>query len=135
MVKLLIVEDNPQVRDLLTRRLNREGFQTITASNGVQTIVLARAELPDLILLDINLPILNGWQVAQRLRLIPETRTIPIIVLTGSLPPDGHQQFVATGCDAYEPKPINFPQLIAKIRWLASLEHTDGRQAREASAG
>ncbi|NTU80734.1 MAG: response regulator [Chloroflexales bacterium] len=113
------------MRDMLTRRLNREGFQSITASNSVQAIALARAERPALILLDIDVPMLNGWQVAQRLRSIPETRTIPIIVLTGSPLPEIDQQFSETGYDAYESKPINFSQLIAKIRWLARPNNDD----------
>lgn len=125
MAKLLIVEDDPLVRELLTRRLSREGFQIIAANNGVQTIALARTECPALILLDIGLPLLSGWQVARRLRAIPETRTIPIIVLTGTAP-DLEEQLTATGCDAYEPKPINFPQLVVKIHWLAHRDPVAG---------
>lgn len=126
MVKLLVVEDDYLLRDMLVRRLSLEGFQILTASNGMQTIALARTEQPDLILLDLELPILNGWEVALRLRGIPETRSIPIIVMTGSLPPDETLQLSATGCDAYEPKPINFPHIIAKIRWLARSGSDDG---------
>ncbi|NNJ12389.1 response regulator [Chloroflexales bacterium ZM16-3] len=122
MLKLLVVEDDSLIRNLLTRRLNREGFQIITASNGVQAVALARAEHPALILLDIDLPILDGWQVAQRLRSLAETRGIPIIVLTGSLFEEAQDQIRAYGCDAYVPKPINFPQMIAQIRWLARIE-------------
>jgi len=126
MVKLLVVEDDYLVRDMLVRRFGLEGFQLLTASNGMQTIALARTEQPDVILLDLELPILNGWEVALRLRGIPETRSIPIIVMTGSLPPDETLQLSATGCDAYEPKPINFPHVIAKIRWLARSGSDDG---------
>lgn len=134
MAKLLVVEDDPLVRDVLTRRFNREGFQSITASNGVQTIALARAEKPDLILLTMDLPILDGWQVAKRLRVIAETRTIPIIMLISSLPPEIQQNFSATGCDDYELKPINFPQLIAKIRWLARPSGANSLDVLEAGA-
>ncbi|MBX0330578.1 response regulator [Oscillochloris sp. ZM17-4] len=119
MLKLLVVEDDPNIRNLLTRRLNREGFQIITASNGVQAVALARAERPALILLDIDIPILDGRKTAQRLRAHPETQGIPIIVLTESQLEERDDQLAAYGCDAYEPKPINFPQMIARVRWLA----------------
>jgi two-component system, cell cycle response regulator DivK len=132
MLKLLVVEDDPLIRNLLTRRLSREGFQIITASNGVQAIALARAEQPGLILLDIDLPILDGWQTAQRLRALPETQAIPIIVMTGALSEEIQAPLAAFGCDAYELKPINFPQMIARIRWLARPEYGAGLRAPEA---
>jgi len=126
MLKLLIVEDDPLIRNLLARRLSREGFQICSASNGVQAIALARCEQPALILLDIDLPILDGWQTAQRLRALPETRAIPIVVLTGALAEERHAQLARAGCEAYALKPINFPQLIAHIRWLTRSEASTG---------
>lgn len=135
MTRILVVDDDALVREVLTLRLSREGFQITGASNGVQTIALARAEQPGLILLAIDLPMLNGWQVAQRLRAIPETRTIPIIALISASPADLSAQIAASGCAAYEPKPIRFPELIAKIRWLVHTSHDSGLYTREAGAG
>lgn len=122
MVKLLIVEDDPSIRDVLVRRLAREGFQSIVATNGMQAIALASADRPNLILLDLSLPILDGWQTAKRLRASPETWTIPIIVLSGHILPHEPAQIPDDICDDTESKPINFSRLIAKIRLLANLD-------------
>lgn len=89
---------------------------------------------PALILLDSNLPILNGWEVARRLRAIPETRAIPVIVLTGYLPPQMQEQLGAIGVDGCELKPIDFPQLLAKVRRLAHHGFADGLNERQAGA-
>lgn len=134
MAKILIVDDDSLAQVLLIWRLTRDGFQVSSASNGVQAIALARAERPKLILLDVDVPMLSGWQVAQRLRAMPETRAIPIIVLTGPSFSDQSPQFTASGCDAYEPKPVRFPELIAKIRWLSQSGRATGLYTREAGA-
>lgn len=119
MLRLLLVEGNPLIRNVLVRRLTREGFQILAASNGAQAIALACAEQPALIILDVDLLILDGWQTTQRLRSLPETQMIPILIVAGSLSGEMRARLAIFGCDAFEPKPIDFPQMIAHIHWLA----------------
>jgi two-component system cell cycle response regulator DivK len=118
MTTILIVEDETSIRDLIERRLLIEKYQVITASDGARAIALARSEQPALILMDMGLPILNGWQATHRLKTKPETLTIPIIALTAYAMPEDRARCMAAGCDEYETKPIEFPRLIQKIRAL-----------------
>src|SRR5438046_9143319 len=118
MATLLIVEDDAMIRDILSRRLRREGYQSITAVNGAEAIMRARSEHPDLILMDIGLPLLNGLQATQRLKAMPETWTIPISALTAFTKTGDRQKCLAAGCDEYESKPIVFERLLAKIQAL-----------------
>ena len=120
MTTILVVEDEASIRDMVSRRLTFEGYQVITAPDGARAVALARSESPDLILMDMGLPVLNGWQATHRIKNKPETQAIPIIAVTAyALAEDRERCFVA-GCDEYETKPIEFPRLLKKIRTLLS---------------
>jgi CheY-like chemotaxis protein len=95
-----------------------EKYQVITAPDGARGVALARSELPALILMDMGLPTLNGWQATRRIKTRPETQAIPIIALTAYAMPEDRERSLAAGCDEYETKPINFPRLLEKIRAL-----------------
>jgi CheY-like chemotaxis protein len=116
MATLLLVEDDATIRDMLSRRLQHEGYQVITATNGAAAIMRARSEHPDLILMDIGLPLLNGLQATQRLKAMPQTCTIPIIALTAFSMADDRVKCLAAGCDEYESKPVVFARLLSKIQ-------------------
>jgi len=118
MAKLLVVEDNEMNRDMLTRRLERKGYTTIIAVDGAEGIAMARAESPDLILMDMSLPILDGWEVTRRLKAAPETRTIPIIALTAHAMAEDREKALQAGCDDYDKKPVELQGLLAKIEAL-----------------
>ena len=115
MAKLLLVEDNEENRDMLSRRLARRGYEVCIAVDGEQAISQALAEKPDLILLDMNLPILDGWQAAERLKASPETQAIPIIALTAHAMSGDRERALASGCDDYDTKPVELTRLLAKI--------------------
>lgn len=118
MPKILLVEDNEMNRDMLSRRLQRRGYRVITAQDGEQGHVLACSENPDLILMDISLPAMDGWELTRRLKANDKTRHIPIIVLTAhALVTDRAKAFEA-GCDDYDTKPIEFDRLSEKIENL-----------------
>lgn len=134
MIRVLVVEDNPTIREILAVRLTREGFQVLTATNGAQAIALARAELPDLIVLTMNLPITNGWQVVQRIKATPQTSRIPIIAIADDLTTSTYDHYLAAGCDDCETRPIDMIQLGAKIRLLAGRSES-GRRHRQIIAG
>ena len=118
MAKLLVVEDDDLNREMLSRRLQLEGYQVIAADNGATAIKLARSERPDLILMDMGLPLLNGFQATARLKAQPETARIPIIALTAFSGSADRAECLAAGCDEYETKPIAFVQLFSKIEAL-----------------
>jgi CheY-like chemotaxis protein len=118
MARILLVEDDLMNRDMLARRLKWEGHQIILAANGTQAVALARAEHPDVILMDLGLPIMNGWEATQCIKTAPETCSIPIIALTAFAMVEDRRKALAVGCDEYETKPINFPRLLAKIQVL-----------------
>jgi two-component system cell cycle response regulator DivK len=118
MTTIMVVEDEVAIRDLLERRLLLEKYQVITASDGARAVALARSELPTLILMDMGLPIMNGWQATQRLKSKPETQAIPIVALTAYAMPEDRDRCLAAGCNDYETKPIDFPRLLQKIRAL-----------------
>ena len=118
MAKILLVEDNEMNRDMLSRRLQRKGYSVISAHDGEQGHLLACAEMPDLILMDISLPLMNGWEVTRLLKSSESTRHIPIIALTAhALVTDRDKAFEA-GCDDYDTKPIEFGRLSEKIENL-----------------
>jgi CheY-like chemotaxis protein len=118
MPKILLIEDNEMNRDMLSRRLQRRGYRVITAQDGEQGNLLARSESPDLILMDISLPAMDGWELTRRLKASDNTRLIPIIVLTAhALVTDRAKAFEA-GCDDYDTKPIEFERLSEKIESL-----------------
>ena len=118
MSKILLVEDNEMNRDMLSRRLQRKGHQVITALDGVQGVELAQSQNPDLILMDMSLPILDGWQATQQLKAAPETSGIPIIALTAHAMAGDREKCLAVGCDDYDTKPVEFSRLLGKIQAL-----------------
>jgi two-component system, cell cycle response regulator DivK len=115
MPKILLVEDNEMNRDMLSRRLKRRGYEVVMAMDGAEGVKMAQTEAPDLILMDMGLPVMDGWQATQRIKSMPETQAIPLIALTAHAMSGDREKTLAAGCDDYEPKPVNFPQLLAKI--------------------
>jgi len=124
MPKILLVEDNEMNRDMLSRRLLKAGFEMVTAVDGEQAIDLASSEAPDLILMDISLPGLDGWEATRRLKAMPETRSIPIIALTAHAMAGDREKSLAAGCNDYDTKPIDFRRLVEKIQGLLGKETT-----------
>lgn len=118
MPTILLVEDNELNRDMLSRRLVRRGFTVITAQDGAQGHAMACSELPDLILMDIGLPEMDGWQVTRLLKARAETRDIPIIALTAHALLTDREKAREVGCDEYDTKPVEFARLIQKIETL-----------------
>ncbi|MGH9718248.1 MAG: response regulator [Candidatus Acidiferrales bacterium] len=114
-VKILLVEDNEMNRDMLTRRLERKGYRVITAHDGAQGHDLAHSEFPNLILMDMSLPVMNGWEVTRLLKSDPATRNIPIIALTAHALATDRTKAIEAGCDDYDTKPIDFVRLQEKI--------------------
>ena len=124
MPKILLVEDNEMNRDMLSRRLLKAGFEMVIAVDGERAIDLARSEAPDLILMDISLPGLDGWEATRRLKARPETRSIPIIALTAHAMAGDREKSLAAGCNDYDTKPIDFRRLVEKIQGLLGKETT-----------
>jgi len=118
MTKILCVEDNDDNLFMLQRRLTRAGFEVKVATNGAEGLEWAKTLLPDLIVMDLNLPGLDGWEATRRLKNQPETKHIPIIVLTAHATEGARERAVAAGCDEYETKPTDFVRLVEKIRSL-----------------
>ncbi|MBD2017559.1 response regulator [Microcoleus sp. FACHB-53] len=118
MSKILLVEDNEMNRDMLSRRLQRKGHEVLIALDGIQGIELAQAQQPDLILMDMSLPVMDGWQATQQLKAAPETRGIPIIALTAHAMAGDREKCLEVGCDDYDTKPVEFSRLLAKIQAL-----------------
>jgi CheY-like chemotaxis protein len=115
MAKVLIVEDNEMNRDMLSRRLERRGYQIILAVDGMQGIAMARSERPDLILMDMSLPVMDGWTATKELKAQPDTARIPIIALTAHAMAGDEIKAREAGCDDYDTKPIELPRLLEKI--------------------
>jgi CheY-like chemotaxis protein len=118
MPKILLVEDNEMNRDMLSRRLQRKGYSIVMAHDGEQGLLLASSEHPDLILMDISLPKMDGWEVTRRLKSNPETRHIPLIALTAHALSTDRQKAFEIGCDDYDTKPVEFGRLSEKIEHL-----------------
>ncbi|MFQ5340503.1 MAG: response regulator [Anaerolineae bacterium] len=121
MSKVLLVEDNEVNRDMLTRRLLRKGYQVVTAIDGEAGLAMARSEAPDLILMDLSLPGLDGWEATRRLKAAPETRPIPIIALTAHAMAGDREKALEAGCDDYDTKPIELPRLLTKMEVLLGM--------------
>lgn len=115
MTKVLLVEDHEELWEFLSRRLRRRGFEVVLAHDGQQALDQAAAEEPDIILLDMNLPILDGWTVATRLQADEATRNIPIIAVTAHAMAGDRSKAMAAGCDDYHPKPVDFSLLLTQI--------------------
>ncbi len=118
MTTLLLVEDNENNRDMLSRRLMRRGYQIAVAIDGQQGVDLAHTLLPDLILMDMSLPILDGWDATQQIKASAVTQHIPVIALTAHDLPGDRDRCLAVGCDEYATKPIEFPRLLSKVNAL-----------------
>jgi two-component system, cell cycle response regulator DivK len=118
MPKILLVEDNEMNRDMLSRRLIKKGYEVIMALDGEQALEMARAEAPDLILMDISLPGLDGWEATRQLKAMPETQAIPIIALTAHAMAGDREKCLEAGCNDYDTKPVEFPRLLGKIQEL-----------------
>ena len=118
MPKILIVEDNELNRDMLTRRLTRNGYDIIAACDGLEGIKMAADQKPDLILMDMSLPVLSGWDATKRLKASSDTHSIPIIALTAHAMASDREQAFEAGCDDYDTKPIELERLIDKIQSL-----------------
>jgi CheY-like chemotaxis protein len=118
MTRILLVEDNELNRDMLSRRLQRKGFQVLLAVDGQEGLQRAREELPDLILMDMNLPIVDGWEATQQLKADELTRRIPVIGLTAHAMAGDREKCLAAGCDQYDSKPVELDRLLEKIRAL-----------------
>ncbi|MGH7817848.1 MAG: response regulator [Candidatus Binatia bacterium] len=120
MPKILCVEDNQDNLFMLQRRLTRAGFDVAISTDGAESVEWAKTLLPDLIVMDLNLPKLDGWEATRRLKNQPETKDIPIIVLTADSTQKSRAEALAAGCDEFELKPIDFHGLVGKIRSLLS---------------
>ena len=118
MPKILLVEDNEINRDMLSRRLERRGYRVAIALDGEQGVSMAALEAPDLILMDMSLPVLDGWEAARRLKAAPETRSIPIIALTAHAMVGDREKAIESGCDDYDTKPVEFQRLLEKIETI-----------------
>ena len=115
MPKVLLVEDNEMNRDMLSRRLIRRGFEVILAVDGEQGVASAQKELPDIILMDMSLPVLDGWEATRRIKAADATRAIPVIALTAHAMAGDRDKAMEAGCDDYDTKPIELPRLLEKI--------------------
>jgi CheY-like chemotaxis protein len=121
MPKILIVEDNEASRDALTRRLERRNYSVIVAVDGLEAVAVARAAQPDLILMDLGLPGIDGWDATAHLKTDPETRHIPIIVLSAHAMPNDRHQALAAGGDDFDSKPVQFDRLLEKMKTLLTM--------------
>jgi len=118
-MKLLLVEDNELNRDMLSRRLLRRGHVLVYAADGAEAVAMARAERPDLVLMDMGLPVMDGWEATRRLKADPATRAIPVIALTAHAMAEDRDRALAAGCDDFDTKPVDIARLLAKIEALA----------------
>ncbi len=113
-----MVEDNEMNRDMLSRRLQRKGYEVIIALDGETGVAMAVKEKPDLILMDMSLPVLDGWEATRRLKSLPRTATIPVIALTAHAMAGDREKAIGSGCDDYDAKPIDFERLLGKMQAL-----------------
>ena len=120
MAKILIVEDNEMNRDMLSRRLERKGFDVVMAEDGKVGVNMSKSETPDLILMDLSLPVMDGWEATSTIKADDETRNIPIIVLTAHAMAGDREKALEAGADEYDTKPIEFKRLLGKIKEFLS---------------
>jgi two-component system cell cycle response regulator DivK len=118
-MKVLYVDDNDDNVYVLRSRLTRAGFAVVIATDGAQGVAMAAKEQPDLILMDLGLPVLDGWEATRRIKAAPETRHIPVIALTAHAMTGDREKALAAGCDDFETKPVDLPRLLEKIKMLA----------------
>ena len=124
MKKLLLVEDNEMNRDMLSRRLARRGYEVLVAVDGEQGIAEAERSRPDLIIMDMSLPVLDGWESTRRLKAQPSTKAIPVLALTAHAMAGERDRALAAGCDDYDTKPVDFERLLGKIEALLTAAAT-----------
>ena len=117
-MKILYVEDNEDNADILNRRLGRLGFHLVIATDGVEAIAMAAEERPDLILMDLSLPVMDGWEATRRIKAAPATKHIPVIALTSHAMVGEREKALAAGCDDFDTKPVELARLVGKIRAL-----------------
>lgn len=118
MPKILLVEDNEMNRDMLSRRLQRKGYEIVMAFDGGKGVEMSKTEKPDLILMDMSLPVLDGWEATRRIKADPETKPIPVIALTAHAMAGDRDKALEAGCEDYDTKPIELPRLLEKIETL-----------------
>lgn len=118
MAKILLVEDNEMNRDMLSRRLARRGHEVVIALDGAEGVARAASDLPELILMDMSLPVIDGWEAARRIKSDPATAKIPVIALTAHAMSGDREQALAAGCDDYDTKPVEFDRLVEKMSAL-----------------
>lgn len=118
MMKVLLVEDNEMNRDMLSRRLARNGYEVVMAVDGQQAIAMAGSESPDLILMDMSLPVIDGWEATRRVKADPATKAIPVIALTAHAMAEDEKKARDAGCDDFDTKPVDIQRLIGKINAL-----------------
>jgi two-component system cell cycle response regulator DivK len=124
MTKILLVEDNEMNRDMLSRRLERKGYQVVMATDGEQAVAMAASESPALILMDMSLPVFDGWEATRRIKAAPQTKAIPVIALTAHAMSGDREKSLAAGCDDYDTKPIELPRLLEKMEALLNRKPT-----------
>jgi two-component system cell cycle response regulator DivK len=125
MPKILLVEDNEMNRDMLSRRLERKGYQIMLALDGAEGLQMARTSNPDLILMDMSLPVIDGWEATRQLKADEATRQIPVIALTAHAMATDEEKARAAGCDDFDTKPIELPRLLSKIEALLQRKGAD----------
>jgi len=118
MVKILLVEDNEMNRDMLSRRLKRKGYEVVIAVDGEEGVSMASSESPAVILLDMSLPVMDGWEAARQLKANPDTKGIPILGLSAHAMTPDRDKAIAAGCDDYDTKPVDIKRLLEKIQDL-----------------
>ncbi|HJS31296.1 MAG TPA: response regulator [Alphaproteobacteria bacterium] len=122
MAKILLVEDNEMNRDMLSRRLTRSGYEVVIATDGKQGAEMAASELPDLVLMDMSLPVIDGWEATRRIKANDATRGIPVIALTAHAMAGDRERAMEVGCDDYDTKPVEISRLLGKIAALLATE-------------
>ncbi|MDJ0518730.1 MAG: response regulator [Okeania sp. SIO2F4] len=124
MVKILLVEDNEMNRDMLSRRLMRKKFEVVIAVDGAEGVDMSISEAPDIILMDMSLPVLDGWQATSKIKANPQTKNIPVIAITANAMTGDREKCLDAGCDDYDTKPVELPRLLNKIKNLTGTEPT-----------
>ncbi len=124
MAKILLVEDNEMNRDMLSRRLRRRGFNVVLAVDGPSGVKMAQTEAPDLVLMDMSLPVVDGWEATRRLKTEAATKHIPVIALTAHAMSGDREKALEAGCDDYDTKPVELPRLLEKIEALLTGDET-----------
>jgi two-component system, cell cycle response regulator DivK len=127
MPRILLVEDNPDNRDMLSRRLIRRGCEVAFAGDGAEAVAAAQAAPPDLVLMDLSLPVMDGWEATRRLKADPRTAAVPVIALTAHAMSGDRDRALEAGCDDYDTKPVDLPRLLGKMAALLPAGAMDGK--------